>query len=75
MSTKDKLNKAAWNLIEAAKYDVITNVAVAVNKGQIKMDAKDALVLQDLIKRSIESGYHKAYNSFMREVDEALKLS
>ena len=73
MSTsKDKLSRAAWNLLESAKDSAMTNVAAAVQEGKITLDQRQSKFLQDLVVRSIEAGYHRAYNSYMREVDSAI---
>jgi len=68
-SSRDKIGKAAWNLISSAKDSTITNVASAIKEGKLTVDSKQAQFLQELIQQSIDQGYHRAYKSFMREVD------
>lgn len=74
-SSKDKLSRAAWNLLESAKDSVTTIVAQAVQEGKLKLDPAQSTTLQNLIKSSIEAGYHRAYNSYMKEVDAAIETA
>jgi hypothetical protein len=71
-SPKDKLSRASWNLLESAKDLATTTLAQVIQEGRLKLDQSQAKMLQDLLTRSIEAGYHRAYPNYMREVDAAL---
>ena len=72
MNPKDKINKAAWGLLEASKDIVSANVTMAIRSGQIKVESASAQTLLALINASLEEGYHKAHKSFAKSVDSAL---
>ncbi len=73
MNERDKLGKAAWLLIGSAKDSAMTTIAAAVRDGRVKVDPTTLPFLIDLIGQSVEAGYHKAYNTFSRNVDEILR--
>ncbi len=72
MGPRDKIAKSALNLLNSSKDLTAANIAAASATGRIKIDKHVMPVLIDLINQSIDAGYHRAYKSFMKLVDEAI---
>lgn len=73
MNVKDKINKAAWHLVESVR-DTTTRaiVTLAANK-QIEIKPDDLKKLVSVINSTIESGFQNGSRVFERTVDEAVK--
>jgi hypothetical protein len=72
MQPRDKINKASWTTLDSSKDSVLSNLTRAVSSGQLKIEANQLPVLLQLVKSSIEEGYHKSNRNFMKVVDAAL---
>jgi hypothetical protein len=72
MHSKDKIIKATWNSFEATKDVVVKNITTAIRDGKIKVDPSSLQAIVSLLGASVEEGFQKSYNVFVREVDDAL---
>ncbi len=60
-------------MLSNARDTADTNLTNAVKNGRIKLDDAQTKIFKELLKQSIEAGYHQAHRVFMREVDGALE--
>lgn len=72
MQPRDKIGKSSWMIQESIKDTVNTNVMMAVKAGQIKVETAQLPTLLALLNSSIEAGFGKAFNVFMREVTQVI---
>lgn len=72
LSPRDRISKASSLLMEASKDATGTSLATAIQEQRFKLEPAQTRALHDLIQRSIDAGYNRAYANFMREVDTAL---
>lgn len=72
MQPKDKINKHAWTLIEGAIDNLQADIMSATNNGQLKIDKSSLPFLLNLVKSSVESGYHRGNRVFDRAVQNTL---
>ena len=70
-TAKTKVGRASHTLIESARDYTITNVIQAVTSGKLKLEQQQVQFLQSILNQTIEAGYHRAFNAFMKEVDAA----
>lgn len=71
--TKEKINRASWNMMNAIKDTAVMSVEKAISSNQLVLDGKSLPSLLMLISKSIEAGYHKGYRFFDKEVTDALE--
>jgi hypothetical protein len=71
-SPRDKISRASWSLLSQARDTAETNLANAIKDGRIKLDDSQSRIFRELLKQSVEAGYHQAHRVFMREVDGAI---
>jgi hypothetical protein len=77
MSAKDKISKAMWNVCGSCKDVVSANIVQATTDGTIKLSEDrqgDAQRLINIVNASIEQAFHRAFNSFMRTVDDVVPV-
>lgn len=72
MNARDKISKSAMNLISVAKDLTVANIMSQVSEGKITVDKVQLNKLVVLVGQSIDTGYHRAYPSFMKDVEDAL---
>ena len=75
MQPREKINRAAWNLLEGAKDVVQSNLVLAVRDGRIKVEASQMEALMKLIASSIDEGYHRANATFMKVVEQCIPVT
>ena len=75
MSSKDKISKSAWNLIESAKDATSNNIITAIRTGKLKVDSSTVEALLAVVNASIDEGFHKGHKTFMKTVDAELTAS
>ena len=68
MQTKDKISKASWNHFAGAKDTTLKNITIAVQNGNLKVDADVLPQLLSLIGNSLDEGYHRGHRVFDREI-------
>ena len=73
MQPKEKISRAAYSIIEAAKDSAQSDITNAIRAGQIKVEAKSVPALLSLMAASIESGYHRAARTFDRTIESCLE--
>lgn len=73
MNVKDKINKAAWNLIESIRDTTTRAVMTLVSSKQIEMKPEHLQKLITVINTTIESGFQNGTRVFERTVDEQFK--
>ncbi len=73
MSPQDKINKALWDVIVASTDSTDATLMLAVQEGRLKLDTAQFQFVRNLVKSSIEAGYHKSHKLFQRAVDGVLK--
>lgn len=73
MLPRDKVSKAAWGLTISSSDATDSMLVQATRDGKLKLDREQLQVLRDLIKESIQIGYNRSYNVFMKEVDLAIE--
>jgi hypothetical protein len=71
---RDQISHASWNLLEAAKDTVTTNITAAVRAAQLDIKPEQLQKLLVLAEASVEEGYHKGHRTFMKQVETALNL-
>lgn len=69
---KDKIEKASWMLLNAAKDAVTNNVTLAVRQKQLKIENDELAKLLMVIDASLQEGFQRSHKVFCREVDAAL---
>ncbi len=72
MNSRDRINKASFDMMTGIKDSVTSSVLNAVTKGSIEIDKKQLQALFTLINGTIEATYHSGNNAFMRSVDAAI---
>lgn len=73
MNVKDKINKAAWNMIESIRDMTTRSVMTLATSQQIEIKQEDLQKLISVINTTIESGFQNGARVFERTVDEQLK--
>ena len=73
MNITDKINKAAWNLVESIRDTTTRSVVTLVTSKQIEIKPEDMQKLIAVISTTIEAGYQNGTRVFERTVNELLK--
>lgn len=73
MHSRDKINKAAWNLLEGTKDVLVNNITDAMRSGKIKVEASTVNQLLALVNASLDAGFHRGNSVFEHEVNDALR--
>lgn len=71
-NSSDRVNKAAWTLVEGIKDAVSANIATAARTGEVNIRPADLPRLLAIVSASIEEGYHKGSKVFDRVVNDAV---
>jgi hypothetical protein len=72
MHSRDKISKATWTLHETVKDAIISNVAKALQSGQIKVETTSVEKLLMLVAASADEGYNRGHKSLMKTIDSEL---
>lgn len=66
------IDKAAWDLVAAAKNSAMLNLTTAVKGKQLKLDEATLKSVIDVLAASIDAGYAQGARVFSATVKEAL---
>lgn len=72
LKPQDKINKAAWSLVEELKAVVSLNIAIAARQSQIDVKGESLQKLLSIVNASIEEGYTRNSRTFSKTVDAVL---
>jgi hypothetical protein len=72
MQPRDKISKSSWTLSQGIKDVVTINVTSAVSSGLLQIEASQIEKLLSVIASSVDEGYHRGYNTFMKVSDVVL---
>jgi hypothetical protein len=70
----DRIARASRVLVDFMKLAVAARIYCAVDDGTLDISNEVLLRLMLVIGPSVEEGYHKAYDAFMREVEEVTSV-
>jgi len=73
MNARDRINKAAFNLMNGTRDAVSAAVMKSVTDGKLQIERDQLQQLLMIISGTIESMYHTGIRVFLRSVDVALK--
>lgn len=69
MENNDKILKSSWNYVEGIKDVVQNNLMSAISDSKLKIESTVLPSLISLINYSIDEGYHKGQNVFLKELN------
>ncbi len=72
MNSRDRINKASFDMMTGIKDSVTSSILNAINRGEIEIEQEHIQALFILINGTIETTYHNGNNAFMRCVDIAI---
>jgi hypothetical protein len=72
MQTKEKLNKAIWQHFEGMRDLVMQNVVTMIRDGKLKVEPAELGNLTNILKTSMEDGFHRGHSVLDREINAVL---
>ena len=73
MSVKDKIEKAAWSLVENIRDTTLNTIMTAVSSKRLDIKQEELQKLLVIVGTSIVNGFHAGFRTFERSVGELLK--
>jgi hypothetical protein len=70
MSSKDKVSKSVWNLMEFTKETTKKNIVHSA--GQLKLDENSLKLLFNVLDASVSEGFNKGVDSSIKEITATL---
>jgi hypothetical protein len=70
MNSRDKISKAAWNLIETSKDSAFRNLVNARQGGHLVIDQITLEKILQIVSSSLGEGFNLGHSSFMKVIDE-----
>lgn len=71
-NSSERINKAAWTLVEGIKDATSANIAAAARSGGVNIRPGDLPKLLAIVSASIDEGYHRGSKVFGRVVDDTV---
>lgn len=70
MSSKDKVSKSVWNLMEFTKE--LTKKNIVGSAGQLRLDEDSLRLLFTVLDASVSEGFNKGVDPAVKEITSAL---